>query len=316
MNQEQIGRVALVRALMGNAKAPKNDRPGLLDDAARLAEAGRYGDSIIAHINPEEAALLKAHGGSGTINPRTGLLEFADMDGQGTTESGAVSAGVSDNPGYGTVDTFGGAAPGAGAMPGEDRNQAPNIGDFAPSMMDGGRDEGDRGRAAGRAGGIGAFNDSRTALDRFGDFISGRIENARANPFATALNMAFSSVPVLGTINTVSGLLGGRTVGDITTAAARGVTGYESTPGGIPSDKTDPSGDKGSPLGNDTRGGASDPQALASGSGGPLSQQPSALANALLGNSPFNQGRKTFGSLVDSYDPNGRRYVTPWAYRG
>lgn len=37
---------------------------------------GRNGDSILAHITPEEAALLKAHGGSGTTNPATGLPEF------------------------------------------------------------------------------------------------------------------------------------------------------------------------------------------------------------------------------------------------
>jgi len=31
---------------------------------------------MLAHVNPEEAALLKARGGSGTINPQTGLPEF------------------------------------------------------------------------------------------------------------------------------------------------------------------------------------------------------------------------------------------------
>ena len=44
--------------------------------AQKLAAQGRGGDTILAHINPEEAALLKAHGGSGAINPRTGLPEF------------------------------------------------------------------------------------------------------------------------------------------------------------------------------------------------------------------------------------------------
>ena len=34
---------------------------------------------MLAHINPQEAALLKAHGGSGTINPKTGLPEFLMM---------------------------------------------------------------------------------------------------------------------------------------------------------------------------------------------------------------------------------------------
>jgi hypothetical protein len=41
-----------------------------------LASKGRYGDTMLAHINPEEAALLKSMGGAGTINPQTGLREF------------------------------------------------------------------------------------------------------------------------------------------------------------------------------------------------------------------------------------------------
>ena len=37
---------------------------------------GRNGDTILAHINPLEAMMLKKAGGSGTINPKTGLPEF------------------------------------------------------------------------------------------------------------------------------------------------------------------------------------------------------------------------------------------------
>lgn len=44
--------------------------------AHKLQSHGRHGDTMLAHINPEEAALLKAHGGSGTINPDTGLREY------------------------------------------------------------------------------------------------------------------------------------------------------------------------------------------------------------------------------------------------
>jgi len=49
---------------------------GLKSLAQELPKYGRYGDSIVAHINPQEAAMLKAMGGSGTINPVTGLPEF------------------------------------------------------------------------------------------------------------------------------------------------------------------------------------------------------------------------------------------------
>jgi len=41
-----------------------------------LASKGRYGDTMLAHINPQEAGLLRSMGGAGTINPQTGLREF------------------------------------------------------------------------------------------------------------------------------------------------------------------------------------------------------------------------------------------------
>jgi hypothetical protein len=49
---------------------------GLAGAAEALRQQGRGGDTILAHINPSEAKMLKAMGGSGTINPATGLLEF------------------------------------------------------------------------------------------------------------------------------------------------------------------------------------------------------------------------------------------------
>jgi len=61
---------------------------GLPDMAKRLAAAGRGKDSILAHINPKEAKLLKKHGGSGKINPETGIMEFQE-DGYGFTEDTA-----------------------------------------------------------------------------------------------------------------------------------------------------------------------------------------------------------------------------------
>lgn len=61
----------------GGIEPPKQFKEGGLAKAAKeLAKAGRYGDTMLAHINKDEAALLKAHGGSGTINPETGLPEF------------------------------------------------------------------------------------------------------------------------------------------------------------------------------------------------------------------------------------------------
>ena len=49
---------------------------GGLTNLRTLARQGRMGDTMLAHISPEEAALLKAHGGAGTINPQTGLPQY------------------------------------------------------------------------------------------------------------------------------------------------------------------------------------------------------------------------------------------------
>ena len=49
---------------------------GLADVASYLASQGRNGDTMLAHITPEEAQLLMSRGGAGTINPVTGLPEF------------------------------------------------------------------------------------------------------------------------------------------------------------------------------------------------------------------------------------------------
>jgi len=49
--------------------------------ARLLQDKGKNGDTILAHINPREAALLREQGGAGTINPETGLPEFYDEEG-------------------------------------------------------------------------------------------------------------------------------------------------------------------------------------------------------------------------------------------
>jgi hypothetical protein len=49
---------------------------GLKSLAQDMRGYGRNGDTMLAHINPEEAMILKAMGGSGTINPDTGLPEY------------------------------------------------------------------------------------------------------------------------------------------------------------------------------------------------------------------------------------------------
>jgi hypothetical protein len=78
--------IAVVKVIVGQAlrrvravSSPTFAKGGIVSlkkEAKRVAAAGRNGDTILAHINPAEAAMLKRMGGSGTINPDTGLPQF------------------------------------------------------------------------------------------------------------------------------------------------------------------------------------------------------------------------------------------------
>lgn len=83
---------------------------GIKDLAQNLQSMGRNGDTILAHIMPEEAAMLKRMGGSGTINPKTGLPEFyfGDISSYGGSSPGYSAGGGQDSP------SESGPGPGAG----------------------------------------------------------------------------------------------------------------------------------------------------------------------------------------------------------
>ena len=55
--------------------------------AKDLGKLGREGDTELAHVNPFEQKLLKAVGGSGTINPITSLREFKGGGGGGNQQT-------------------------------------------------------------------------------------------------------------------------------------------------------------------------------------------------------------------------------------
>lgn len=59
-------------------EAPAFARGGL-NRFRSMAANGRHGDTMLAHINPREAEMLAARGGSGSINPQTGLPEFFSL---------------------------------------------------------------------------------------------------------------------------------------------------------------------------------------------------------------------------------------------
>jgi len=70
---------------------------GIAGVAQALANKGRYGDTMLAHITPREARLLRKHGGSGVINPRTGLPEFGILSKAWKSVKNAVKK-VLNNP--------------------------------------------------------------------------------------------------------------------------------------------------------------------------------------------------------------------------
>ncbi len=103
-------------------------RGGLKVAARRIAAKGRNGDTILAHINPGEAQMLKRMGGSGSINPTTGLPEFffgsilsailpialsVIAPGIGTFIGGAISTGLGLGLGAAATSALGAGAIGA-----------------------------------------------------------------------------------------------------------------------------------------------------------------------------------------------------------
>jgi hypothetical protein len=133
---DQVYIVSLLVALYGlQDRISKKGyaRGGLTVAARQLAAQGRGGDTELAHVNPREAAMLRRAGGSGTINPNTGLREYKSflkkikwgkvlaavapialsfIPGIGTAIGGFLSAGLLSGT---AASALGGAAIGAAA---------------------------------------------------------------------------------------------------------------------------------------------------------------------------------------------------------
>ena len=67
-------------------------RGGIAEAARTVANQGRGQDTMLAHITPREAGILRAHGGMGTRNPTTGLSEFGFWDSVGDFFKGVGDA--------------------------------------------------------------------------------------------------------------------------------------------------------------------------------------------------------------------------------
>lgn len=71
---------------------PGMARGGIAEAAHMVASRGRGQDTMLAHITPKEAKMLKSKGGMGTINPATGLPEYGFFDSVVSGFTDAVSS--------------------------------------------------------------------------------------------------------------------------------------------------------------------------------------------------------------------------------
>jgi hypothetical protein len=71
--------VVLYKLREGGGQATQMFARGGLAGMRTLARQGRMGDTMMAHVSPEEAAMLKARGGAGTINPQTGYPQYFSL---------------------------------------------------------------------------------------------------------------------------------------------------------------------------------------------------------------------------------------------
>ena len=115
--------LAAIMAALGGPTQPPSGAPSLARAAlAPVAAQGRNGDNMLAHVNPEEAALLKQRGGAGTINPQTGLPEFFE-GGTGGDIGGGGEKGAAGGFDGGT----GGSGQGGGAFNQPDKHVGPGL---------------------------------------------------------------------------------------------------------------------------------------------------------------------------------------------
>lgn len=87
-----------------------------------LGDLGRGEDDRITLLTPEEMVFLKSLGGSGETNPLSGLLEFEDGDGTGTSGGGGGEGGdngVGGNDSGGPGSGGGGGGYGGGSVGGD-----------------------------------------------------------------------------------------------------------------------------------------------------------------------------------------------------
>lgn len=95
LNEQRIQQVQNVspEAMGPGPQEPMAMKSGGLADAAKALQAkGRGKDTILAHITPQEAEMLRKAGGLGSINPYTGLREYGWLKDRWNDVKGAAKS--------------------------------------------------------------------------------------------------------------------------------------------------------------------------------------------------------------------------------
>jgi hypothetical protein len=95
LNEQRIQQAQNVspEAMGPGPQEPMAMKSGGLADAAKALQAkGRGRDTILAHITPQEAEMLRRAGGLGTINPYTGLREYGWLSDRWNDVKGAAKS--------------------------------------------------------------------------------------------------------------------------------------------------------------------------------------------------------------------------------
>jgi hypothetical protein len=102
--------------------------------AEMLRQLGRGRDTVLAHITPEEAQMLMDAGGSGDINPNTGLPEFQEDYGQLLASEFNQDSEFDPYMGQAVTSARGGISPEAEAYYTQNAvRQAPGQSNFGPA---------------------------------------------------------------------------------------------------------------------------------------------------------------------------------------
>lgn len=204
-----------------------------------LAGMGRHGDTQLAHVTPEEQRLLEARGGSGTINPRTGLPEFFGGEGGGGSmgrDDGRVGGGGNRDDGRNAATVDSSRDITSGQSRGRGGIADPSIGRAAAERATAGRGDGistnpnSAGGTAGPTGDAGAVDD-RSFGERIADGIAAAFEGWGFGPPTK------ESPGLLGTVieTAVPGM--GLPMGFTRFMQGMGVEGVEKEPGDIGTDE-------------------------------------------------------------------------------